>query len=269
MAVVKIGIGLSLGAQVNGAQYGPLVAETWIKKFDVMIMQDRSLGNNDYYLHVVKDVVEKLQTTSQAVLDQGDFPLVIGGDHDLAMGSLPYKEDTLLVWADAHGDVNTFDSSITHRIHGMPLAHLMGYGDQRLLDIINKPYLTPEQIVFVGVRDLDDAEVAFIKEHKLMMIDHHQSTETIVDALLEKASHFKHIHLSFDLDSLDPRFAPGVSTPVADGMRVDQALRIIDQLFQTQKVRSMDIVEFNPLKETQYTVKILSQIVDLVNQYKA
>ena len=145
----------------------------------------------------------------------------------------------------------------------------MGYGDQRLLDIINKPYLTPEQIVFVGVRDLDDAEVAFIKEHKLMMIDHHQSTETIVDALLEKASHFKHIHLSFDLDSLDPHFAPGVSTPVADGMRVDQALRIIDQLFQTQKVRSMDIVEFNPLKETQYTVKILSQIVDLVNQFKA
>lgn len=266
MAIIKIGVGVGVGAQVNGVQYGPLVAETWLNKLDHVLMQDRGLGTQDHYLFMIKDLIKQLQSQVKQVIDQGNFPLMIGGDHTLSMGSLPYKEDTLVVWIDAHGDVNTFENSISHHINGMPLAHLMGYGDPRLLKEIAQPYLKADQIVYVGVRALDDSEVDFIKEHHLMMIDHHQDRSIIINQLLEKAQGFKHIHISFDLDSLDPTFAPGVSTPVADGLHPQLALEIVRRLLKSDKVRSMDIVEFNPLKETHYTIKIINQLIDVVEK---
>jgi len=268
MAIVKIGVGCNVGAQIDGTQHGAQVAATWIKRPDVMIVQDRDLTDHDYYLYVIQDVIQKVQHHVKQVIDNNDFPLVIGGDHSIVMGSLPYKEDTLVVWMDAHADVNTPETSLSHRIHGMPMAHLMGYGDQRLLNIIEKPYLKPEQVIFVGVRDLDEKENEFVLHHNMVNLDHHSDTQQLIKTLLDKASKYKHIHISFDMDSLDPEFAPGVSTPVEDGMSVIQAKEIVNALFETNKVRSMDIVEFNPLVETRLTVNVMKQLVDIVEKFK-
>jgi arginase len=184
------------------------------------------------------------------------------------MGSLPYKENTLVLWIDAHGDVNTPEGSLTKRIHGMPLAALMGHGDDRFLDVIAQPYLEPNQVMYVAVRDLDDKEAEYIQEHKLTIVDHHHSIQEVIDEVLKRADQFEHIHISFDMDSLDPSFAPGVSTAVDDGMSLDMGKALVEALFETNKVRSMDIVEFNPLIETRVTVSALKQLVTIVNHYK-
>lgn len=269
MAIKKIGVGCNVGAQIDGSQHGATVAATWIKHPEVLIMQNRELGEHDHYLYMILDVVTRLQKEVKDTIDDGDFPLVIGGDHSIAMGSLPYKDNTLVLWVDAHGDVNTPESSITQRIHGMPLAALMGYGDPRFLEVIAQPYLTPNQVMFVAVRELDEKEAEFINHHHLEIVDHHQSIEAVIDAVLSRARQFEHIHISFDLDSLDPSIAPGVSTPVSDGMSLDMGIELLKALFLTNKVRSMDIVEFNPLVDTRKTIHALTELVELVESFKA
>lgn len=267
MAVVRIGVGCNVGAQIDGTQHAAQVAATWIKRPDVMIVQNRKVSNEDHFVYMIQDVIEQVQNHVKKAIDNHDFPLVIGGDHSIVMGSLPYKQDTLVVWMDAHADVNTPETSLSHRIHGMPMAHLMGFGDDRLLQIIEKPFLEANQVVFVGVRDLDEKESEFMMQKDMLNLDHHQDTQQIIQTLLKKASEFKHIHVSFDMDALDPEFAPGVSTPVKDGIHVAQAKEILEALFNTNKVRSMDIVEFNPLVETRLTVNVLKQLVEIVEKY--
>jgi arginase len=268
MTVKKIGVVCNVGAQIAGTQHAASVAATWIKEPDVMIVQNRKFGSHDQYIYMILDVITRLQEQVKQTIDNGDFPLVIGGDHSVAMGSLPYKEDTLVLWIDAHGDINTPEGSITKRIHGMPVAALMGHGDSRLLEVIAQPYLTPHQVMFVGVRDLDIKEAEFIEEQHISMVDHHQSIQDVINEVLARASEFKHIHISFDMDSLDPSVAPGVSTPVEDGITLAMAKALVEACFNTDKVRSMDIVEFNPLVETRLTVRALSNLVDIVNHYK-
>lgn len=267
MAIVKIGVGCNVGAQVDGTQHAAQVAATWIKKPDVMIVQNRQLGEDDHYLYVIKDVITQVQTHVKQSIDNDRFPLVIGGDHSIVMGSLPYKEDTLVVWIDAHPDLNTFETSLTNHIHGMPLAHLLGHGDSRLLDVIAKPVLSDDQVVLLGIRDIDKKEQEFIDQHKLRVIDVKQSNDSIIKELLDYAKNYKNIHISFDIDSIDPEYAPGVSTPVADGISVSLALDLLHGLFSTDKVISMDIVEFNPLVETRSTVNVLKQLVSVVEHY--
>ncbi len=268
MGVVRIGVGCNVGAQMDGTQHAAQVAATWIKRPDIMIVQNRKLGSEDHFIYIIQDVIKQVQNQVKKVIDNDNFPLIIGGDHSIVMGSLPYKQDTLLVWIDAHADLNTFETSLTHRIHGMPLAHLMGFGDERLLGIIEKPFIEANQVVFVGVRDLDEKENDFLTQRDMLNLDHHQDRKQIIEALLKKTAKFKHIHISFDMDALDPEYAPGVSTPVKDGIQVSQAKEILEALFNTNKVRSMDIVEFNPLVETRLTVNVLKQLVEIVEKYK-
>jgi len=268
MAVKKIGVACNVGAQIAGTQYAASVASTWIKAPDVMIVQNREFGTHDHFIYMILDVITRLQEQVQQAIDDGDFPLVIGGDHSISMGSLPYKEDTLVLWIDAHGDVNTPEGSITKRIHGMPVAALMGHGDHRLLEVIAQPYLTPHQVMYVGVRELDIKEAEYIEEYHISLVDHHQSIQEVIDEVLNRASEFKHIHISFDMDSLDPSVAPGVSTPVEDGLTLAMAKALVEACFETDKVRSMDIVEFNPQIETRLTVGALTHLVDIVNHYK-
>lgn len=268
MSIIRIGVGCNVGAQIDGTQHAASVASTWIKSPEVMITQNRSLGSEDHYLYMILDVVTRLQGHVKKVIDDGNFPLIIGGDHSIAMGSLPYKENTLVLWIDAHGDVNTPEGSITQRIHGMPLAALMGYGDDRFLKVIAKPYLKPEQVMFVGVRALDEKEAEFIQDHQLKMVDYHQSIAQVIQEVLEHAKQFEHIHISFDMDSLDPSVAPGVSTAVKDGLSLDFAQELVEAVFKTNKVRSMDIVEFNPLIETRVTIHAFTKLIDIVNNFK-
>ena len=209
---------------------------------------------------------------SKDALRKREFPLIIGGDHSLAMGSIAanMRSDRAILWIDAHGDVNTPQSSVTKRAHGMPLASLMGYGDQRFLDIIDQPYLRPEQILLFGIRSLDDPEVIFLQQHGIRYITmseiNEKGEQVCIEEVLDHCKRFAHTHISFDLDSIDPAYCPGVSTPVSRGLHPSTPLNLIDQLFKTVSVSSMDIVEFNPILDNGDSMTILKETLKIVSR---
>lgn len=270
--MIKIGVGCNAGVGIDGTQHAPKVLAIWIKEPEVMIVQNRDLDQDDFGLSIIVEVVSKLQHHVKQVIDQGKFPLIIGGDHAISMGSLPYKEEVGVLWIDAHGDINTPTSSITKRIHGMPLAHLMGEGYQKLLDVISKPYLKPEQICYVGLRDLDQYEQEVIHKENIKVLHDQDICKMEFDDVLKQVddfcSRFKKIHISFDCDSINPDLLAGVSTPAVGGLTKRQVKDILTTVFNKHEVLSMDIVEFNPLVETHKSAKIVAEIVELVEKFK-
>lgn len=221
---------------------------------------------------LIADVCNRLKESVKDALRKREFPLIIGGDHSLAMGSIAanMRSDRAILWIDAHGDVNTPQSSVTKRAHGMPLASLMGYGDQRFLDIIDHPYLRPEQILLFGIRSLDDPEVIFLQQHGIRYITmseiNEKGEQVCIEEVLDHCKRFAHTHISFDLDSIDPAYCPGVSTPVSRGLHPSTPLNLIDQLFKTVSVSSMDIVEFNPILDNGDSMTILKETLKIVSR---
>jgi arginase len=180
------------------------------------------------------------------------------------------RVDRAVLWIDAHGDVNTPQSSITKRAHGMPLASLMGYGDPRFLEVIKPPFLTPKQIIMFGIRSLDDPEVVFLQQQGIRYITmdeiNEKGEQSCIEEVLDHCKQFAHTHISFDLDSIDPAYCPGVSTPVVRGLHPSVPLNLIDQLFKTVSVSSMDIVEFNPLLDNGDGMTILKETLKIVSR---
>lgn len=221
---------------------------------------------------LIADVCNRLKESVKDALRKREFPLIIGGDHSLAMGSIAanMRPDRAILWIDAHGDVNTPQTSVTKRAHGMPLASLMGYGDQRFLDIIDHPYLRPEQILLFGIRSLDDPEVIFLEQHGIRYITmseiNEKGEQVCIEEVLDHCKRFAHTHISFDLDSIDPAYCPGVSTPVSRGLHPSTPLNLIDQLFKTVSVSSMDIVEFNPILDNGDSMTILKETLKIVSR---
>lgn len=221
---------------------------------------------------LIADVCNRLKESVKDALRKREFPLIIGGDHSLAMGSIAanMRPDRAILWIDAHGDVNTPQTSVTKRAHGMPLASLMGYGDQRFLDIIDQPYLRSEQILLFGIRSLDDPEVIFLQQHGIRYITmseiNEKGEQVCIEEVLNHCKRFAHTHISFDLDSIDPAYCPGVSTPVSRGLHPSTPLNLIDQLFKTVSISSMDIVEFNPILDNGDSMTILKETMKIVNR---
>lgn len=221
---------------------------------------------------LIADVCNRLKESVKDALRKREFPLIIGGDHSLAMGSIAanMRPDRAILWIDAHGDVNTPQTSVTKRAHGMPLASLMGYGDQRFLDIIDQPYLRPEQILLFGIRSLDDPEVIFLQQHGIRYITmseiNEKGEQVCIEEVLNHCKRFAHTHISFDLDSIDPAYCPGVSTPVSRGLHPSTPLNLIDQLFKTVSISSMDIVEFNPILDNGDSMTILKETLKIVSR---
>lgn len=184
-----------------------------------------------------------------------EFALFIGGDHSISMGTIAaaaHDEPIGVIWIDAHGDYNTPDTSPTGNIHGMPVATLTGEGDESLVNIGKPgPTLTPAQIVQIGVRDLDAKE-----RSRLATSGIHVFTMRHVDELgmaavarqaLDRLRHLSFLHVSLDMDSLEPDEAPGVGTPVPGGLSYREAHLLMEILGDSGRVRSLDIVEINPI----------------------
>ena len=207
-------------------------------------------------LHVCKDLAED---TFKA-MDDGHFPLIIGGDHSIAMGSVSavsafYKEqqeDIGLIWFDAHGDMNTPESSNSGNIHGMPLAHLLGEGDQDLINIFKiGAKLKPENTVLIGIRDIDSRERERIKKsgiHTYTMrdIDERGMFAISKEALEIVTNGTAGFHLSFDLDGCDPTVIPGTGTKVPGGVNYREAHLLLELCAESKKMLAMDVVELNP-----------------------
>ncbi len=184
-----------------------------------------------------------------------DFAIVLGGDHSLSMGSisgLAQHGRTGVIWIDAHTDINTPDSSPSGNLHGMPLSHLLGYGDERLTGIWGGgAVLRPEDLVYIGVRSVDGRERRLVSDLNIRAftmkeIDEKGIAYAARDAIA-RLSHLDRIHVSFDVDVLDPSIAPGVGTPVRGGLTYREAHLLMELLSEPGFVTSLDIVEVNPI----------------------
>lgn len=208
-------------------------------------------------LKAVADASERLAQTVSDVITDKRFPLVLGGDHSIAIGTLAgvsrHYKNLGVIWYDAHGDLNTADTSPSGNIHGMPLAASIGIGDEALTRIGGyTPKVKPENIVIIGARSLDDGEKELIKEKGIKVYTMHEidrmgMTKVMEETILYLRDKTDGVHLSLDLDGLDPHDAPGVGTPVIGGISYRESHLAMEMLAESQLITSAEFVEVNPI----------------------
>jgi len=213
------------------------------------------------YLPEIARVTTLLAGKVEKVFEVGDFPLILGGDHSIAIGSVGglalfcrrRKKKLGLLWIDAHGDMNTPETSPTGNIHGMPLAVCAGVGPAELTSIGgHSPKLNPRDIFLIGVRELDSAEKVRIRETGINILTIEDIDKYGVHGVMERtlrrlARNVDYVHVSFDLDVVDPTIAPGVGTPVKGGLSYREAHSIMETIAESKLMTSLDVVEVNPI----------------------
>jgi arginase len=206
------------------------------------------------YLGIIRQACQ--QTLHQiGLMPAGTFPLVLGGDHSIAMGSVTgaaNQERIGLLWVDAHGDFNTPQTSPSGNIHGMPLAVLCGVGDERLVNLgWDGAKVRPEDVVLIGIRSLDAGEVRLMRERGLTVFTMKDIDRRGIPAIAQEAitrlKPLSKVHLSLDADVLDPEVAPGVGTPVQGGFTYREAHLLMELLSDSGIITSLDLVEVNPI----------------------
>jgi arginase len=213
------------------------------------------------YMAEITETCNDLAIIVQKCLEEDFVPLVLGGDHSIAAGVVSgvsahfrkEKKQIGYIWLDAHGDMNTPDSSPSGNVHGMPLAAIMGYGAPELVDLLGfKPKVEPQNIVLVGVRDLDLQERRLVKKSGVRVftmrdIDERGMREVMADALKYATDDTNGISVSLDMDFVDPSDAPGVGTPVRGGVTYREAHLAMEMIADSDAMVSMEVVEINPI----------------------
>ncbi len=222
------------------------------------------------FLPAVAQVCERVYQMGQAAVAEDCLPIFIGGDHSIAVGTIggvTDQEPVGVLWVDAHGDFNTPDTSPSGNLHGMPLAALMGIGAPALVNLGRPgPKLDPSQVVLIGIRDLDPQEREAIKENGVGVYTMREIDErglaTVANEALDRLSRFSRVHVSLDMDSLDPDEAPGVGTPVPGGLTYREAHLLMEIIADCACVGSMDVVEINPILDNRnHTAKIATELI--------
>ncbi len=213
------------------------------------------------YEHEIAAVSEALAMAVYRSLEEGAMPVVMGGDHSIAIGTLSglarfyreRKQNMGMLWFDAHGDINTPETSLSGNVHGMPVAHLLGLGRRSLNSISGFcPALDVKKCALVGVRDLDPGEKEIIRQTGLKVftmrdIDERGIKQVMSEALTIVQNDTLGFHVSFDIDSMDPSVAPGVGTAVAGGLTYREGHLAMELIADTKKMLSYEIVEVNPI----------------------
>jgi arginase len=248
------------GLQARIKQLGDQVED--IGNLEVKQPEEMQIGEKRAkYLQEIAETCKDLATNVEKSLGEGFLPLVLGGDHSIAAGvaagvSAFFRKDKKQIgylWLDAHGDMNTPDSSPSGNVHGMPLAVIMGYGAPELVDLLGfKPKAEPGNIVIVGARDLDAQERKIVKKsgiHVFTMrdIDERGMREVMSDALKYCMDDTAGIAVSLDMDFVDPSDAPGVGTPVRGGVTYREAHLAMEMIADSEAMVSLEIVEINPI----------------------
>lgn len=200
----------------------------------------------------------KLADKVHEVVNNGKFPLVLGGDHSIAIGTLAGISDRYknlgVIWYDAHADLNTDATSPSGNIHGMPLAVSIGLGHDELVRIRGyAPKVRPENIVIIGARSIDPGERELIKEKGIKVYTMHEIDRLGMTAVMEDAINYLKsrqvdgVHLSLDLDGLDPLYTPGVGTPVPGGISYRESHLAMEMLEESGMITSAEFVEVNPI----------------------
>jgi len=272
-----IGVPMDLGQSRRGVDMGPsalrgaglqarikqlgLTVED-IGNLEVKQPEEMQIGEKRAkYLQEIAETCKDLATNVEKSLGEGFLPLVLGGDHSIAVGvasgvASHYRKDKKEIgylWLDAHGDMNTPESSPSGNVHGMPLAAIMGYGAPELVDLLGfKPKAEPGNIVIVGARDLDAQERKIVKKsgiHVFTMrdIDERGMREVMSDALKYAMDDTAGVAVSLDMDFVDPSDAPGVGTPVRGGVTYREAHLAMEMIADSEAMLSLEVVEINPI----------------------
>jgi len=283
-----IGVPLDLGAGRRGVDMGPsafriagigdqivALGRTVVDKGDLpapIPELQRPADKKKKYVSEIAQVCRRLYDLALTSLDQGALPLVLGGDHSLAAGSVAASADWVrrisamplgLIWVDAHGDMNTPATTPSGNVHGMPLAALLGQEPMELASIGSNPSVLPENTVLVGVRNLDQREKEQIRAsgiHVFTMkdIDRDGIAKVAEQALALAARGTGGIHVSFDMDVCDPAIAPGVGTAVKGGFDYREAHMIMELVADSNQLVALDLVEVNPTLDIRNTTAELA-----------
>lgn len=287
MKTIVIGAASDLGVHIDGAHLGPIQLMNDIKSFyqgeEEMLLQDegilksRNLSDrrkNEYEIDkynttLYKMIVEKMKADY--------FPILVGGDHSVAaasaLASAKVNDNIGIIWFDAHTDYNTFETTVTGNIHGLTLAAITGYKNQELRYFHDGNIIQTSKAVVVGARSIDEWEKDNVKYSGITVFTDQDIKEKGLENVVEEAFRIasertKGVHVSFDLDLLDPEVAPGVSVPEFDGLSEEDALTINKLILKhMDKVVSYDLVEFNPLRDRdrkteQIALNLLAQIIN-------
>ncbi len=290
--VAMIGVPMDLGGGRRGVDMGPSAMriaglEEGVRRMglefedrgNIAVPQLESRVPRDPKARFQEEIARccrRLRSRVERILEDGAFPLVIGGDHSIAVGTVAAisshhhrrKEKVGLLWFDAHGDMNTPQSSPTGNIHGMPCAMCMGRGPEELTHLGERyPMVDVGNVAIVGVRDLDANERAEIRAAGVQVftmreIDLLGMTEVLRRALAIVNLGTVGFHLSFDLDGTDPSVAPGVGTPVAGGTNFRESHLVMEQAHETGRLLGLEVTELNPiLDERNKTAEAAVQLV--------
>jgi arginase len=272
-----IGVPMDLGQSRRGVDMGPSALrvaglQTRLKQLghsveDIGNMPVKQPEEQPYgekrakYLHEIAETCRDLAEMTEKTLSEGFLPLVLGGDHSIAIGTCSGVSDFFrkqskkigCLWLDAHGDMNTPESSPSGNVHGMPLASLIGYGAPELVELLGyKPKVEPRNVAIVGVRELDAKERRLVKDsgvHALTMrdIDERGMREVMSEALRFATDDTEGIAVSVDMDLIDPSDAPGVGTPVRGGITYREAHLAMEMIADSEATASLEVVEINPV----------------------
>ena len=269
-----IGVQLDLGASKKGVNMGPSAirfaglcellyrsGKGYIDEGDLLpVIGGKTLPNMHYY-EAINDLNAKVFREVTDSLQRGLFPLVLGGDHSVAAGSAVavssyyahQNKNIGIIWVDAHADFNDDKSTLTGNVHGMPLSAICGEGPDSMI-AFGQPVCTinPKNAVIVGARDVDEAEWPRLEKAGVKVFTIEDVKSRGIDAVISEAIKIASfetdgIHVSFDIDSLDPSEAPGVGTPVPNGLSEEEAFVIANTLKRSARIVSLDMVEVNPI----------------------
>ena len=275
--VTLIGFPMDLGSGRRGVDMGPSalriaglenkLTQLGYKVEDtgdinIEIMERQKIQNSKLrYLDEILKTSKILASKVEKVLEQGKFPLCLGGDHSMALGSIAgissyCKKNKLtlgVIWIDAHADMNTDETTPSGNIHGMPLAASMGLGNKELVNLYGfSPKLKPENCAIIGARSIDQQERLNIRKlnpavYTMSDVDKlgiHRIISRVLKQFREKVDH---IHISFDVDSVDPNYAPGVGTPVPGGLNYREAHLLMEAIAECGCMSSLEVAEVNPI----------------------
>ena len=286
MRTIIVGACSDLGVNIDGANLRPVQLMNDLKAFykgesmmfekDETIIKSRNLSDrrkNEYEIekfnsNLYKNIVDKIK--------EDNFPIVIGGDHSIsiasALASAKVNIDVGMIWIDAHTDYNTFETTVTGNIHGLPLATINGYKNSELRFYHQGKVIQPSKTVIIGARSIDEGEKDNVRYSGVTVFTTEDIKEKGIEAVMDEAFKIagyktKGIHISYDLDVIDPDIAPGVSIPEFDGLTLDEAMKINEYIINhINDVLSYDLVEFNPLRDInrkteQIALNLLAQII--------
>ena len=274
-----------LGVHVNGAHLGPTeltknLTHSSINEIFTLqygnVVKELDKNNKRKNIDELNKFNERLYNLVSSSLDNGKLPLTIGGDHSLAIASALAsikKYDNLgIIWFDSHGDFNTFDTTISGNIHGLPLAVIANYEKRDLAKFHNGNFYNPQNTVIVGGRDIDDPlEIENLREAGVTVFSTEDVKTQGADVITRKAfeiasKNTNGVHVSFDLDLIDPKVAPGVSIPAVDGINLDETYLMVDTIIKKKNlVKSIDLVEYNPTFDIDNKTKIIA--LNILNKF--